>query len=501
MGALLVWTLVCARSGGVVAPARALAALSPCILAFALFYILMQAGSFRRIVPVLLSIYALAECALGTAQLAGWLRSRHAFYPLTGNFLNPAPYACLLAVAIVVCVVALLRREGGKYLRILYLTTAIWSSVLVIAAQSRAVWLGLALALLAASARETDILHRSGHKRLTLCCVAVIFIVGCAGAWMLKPESAMARLHTWQIDCRAMADHPLTGVGPGAGMGAFADAQAGYFHDHVRSMGRQMAADVPQKPFNEFLGIGMACGIPGFILAVAVFILALLLSLTRRSLYAYPLIVIGTFAFFSFPLCQTALVLLLMLSLADAASHGGGVPRGVSIAMALLSCAMVPFVCTETGRMCELRKLTAEYKASPLDSGALSGHYESLRDEPEYLLLYGKSLYDEGRYSESSDVFERLARLTADPVVPLMQGEARRALGDPSGAASCYLKSYYIAPSRLTALYFLSNLYRGCGLDAEARRTAEYALSLPVEKKYAATMEVRTEIEELLLSW
>ncbi len=143
---------------------------------------------------VVICCYSLAECVLGTAQLLGFAQSRHALYHLTGNFLNPAPYACLLASAAVLCIVNLLRRGGGRLVRILTLMTLSWSSVMVVIARSRAVWLGMALALICIFARESSVLRRVRHKWIPACVLAIVFIAGCAGAWMLKPESAKARL-------------------------------------------------------------------------------------------------------------------------------------------------------------------------------------------------------------------------------------------------------------------------------------------------------------------
>lgn len=504
-GVLLCWVLVCARAGGVVTPASVLSRLAPCLLAFAAFGLcfIKRRELTQKIIFVVLNVYALVECGLGTAQLLGWARSRHAFFQLTGNFLNPAPYACLLAVAVVCCAVALLRRGAPGYVKILSWITLTWSSAMVIIARSRAVWLGLVLALLVATVRETDILQRIKHRRIVICGVLIIFLAGCAGAWMLKPASAEARFYTWETDFLAIGDHSLTGVGPGAEMGAYADAQADYFHSHVRSARRQQAADVPQKPFNEFLGIGMACGIPGLLLAIAVFALALAIELRSRSPYAYILIVVGTFAFFSFPLCQLALSLLLMLAIADAVTSGERDAKrlaSLAIALTFLAGAMIPLACREAFRRSELKAVLADSKSQQLDTKRLAGHYKSLCNSSDYLLIYAKSLYDERLYPEADAVLDRLTRMTADPVVHIMRGEIRRLSGDPAGAAADYLKSYYIAPSRLTPLHFLTVLYQSYGLTDQARQTREFALSIPVDKDHTATLEVRNQLEQIILA-
>ena len=505
LGISFCWVLVCARAGGVISVPVILRRLSPYLLAFAVFGIALSSGRHltHTISFIALCCYALVECGLGTAQLAGWADSRHSFYHLTGNFLNPAPYACFLGIASICCIVRLIRNEGCRYEKILTGVTLLWSLAMVVIARSRAVWLGMALALIVALTLETEVWKQVRHRSLVACCVAAVSIAGCIGAWMLKPESAEVRFYTWQTDCLVIAEHPLTGVGPGAEMGAFADAQSEYFSRHVRCWRRQAAADTPQYPFNEFLRMGMACGIPGLLLAVAVFAVALVLELRRRRLWAYSLIVLGVFGTFSYPLSQMALSLLLVFALADAVTleeKPGGPSKAALAAALLLAAASVPFVRNEVRHRTEMAAFMKDHQDEVTDSDELAAYYDELNDEPAYLTLYAKSLYDEGRYKAALPVVGRLEKLKADAAVPVMRGEILKVTGDPSGAAQAYIKSYQTAPSRLTALLFLMRLYDLYGLDEAALETGDFALSIPVDEKYTATMEVRRQIEDFLLA-
>lgn len=320
---------------------------------------------------------------------------------------------------------------------------------------------------------------------------------------MLKPESAKVRLYTWQIDCMAIGEHPLLGVGLGAEMGAFGDAQSEYFRSSVRGLSRQQAADIPQKPFNEFLRMGMACGVLGLLLSIAIFALSLALEIRGRRLWAYPLVVLGTFAMFSFPLCQFALSLTLTLALADAIDAEGWRgqhPKLANTVAIIIFAVMIPFCRDEARHKSELRRMAVETQTQTLDAEVIAKQYGSLYDEPAYLSLYGKALYDECLYEEALTVFERLERMTADPSIPIIRGEICRLSGDPSGAAEAFFKSYYTAPSRLTALYYLMSLYSQYGLYGLAAKAREYALSVPVDVKHCATMEIRHQIEEFSLT-
>lgn len=504
LGISICWALVCTWAAGVIPVWSTLRRLSAYLLAFVALYLLFSDGKnrYEKLIFIILCSYSLIECGLGTVQLAGWASSRHGLYHLTGNFFNPAPYACFLGIASICCFVRLLRNDCGNALKVLTWITLIWSTVMLIIAQSRAVWLGMVVAIIVALARESNIWNRIRCKKLVIFGGVLVLLVGCFGVWMLKPESAEARLYIWQTDCLAIGDHPLLGAGPGTEMGAFGDAQSEYFRQHVRSWRREQAADIPQYPFNEFLRMGMACGIPGLLLAIAVFALTLTIELREHRLIAYPLILLGTFALFSFPLSQFALSLWLTISLADAATCGKSQakhPRLVFAICVMVTSVSIPICREEIRHRSELRECIETSKTQIIGSEELGVYFEQLGDEPEYLMQYVKSLYEEDCYDEALPVVQRLERMSANPSIPIIRGEIYSLTGDAPKAAEAFLKSYYTAPSRLTALHFLMNLYRDYGLIQEAVSTREYALSLPVNEKYTATMEVRKQIEDISL--
>lgn len=501
----LCWTLLCALMGDQIPVLRTICRLSPYILAFALFHICLSSRRqlTEKVLFVALCCYSLVECGLGVAQLAGWAESRHAIFKLTGNFVNPAPYACLLGITAVCCTVRLLRRDCGTAIKILSWITLLWTMTMVVIARSRAVWLGIALALILVVFKETNIWSRIRHKCLLVCCAVAIFLAGCFGAWMMKPESARARLCIWQIDCLAIADHPLFGVGPGAEMGAYAEAQIDYFRHRVRGIERQQTADSPQTPFNEFLRAGMGCGIPGLLLTVAIYLLALTEEIRNRRMFSYPLVVLGTFALFSFPLKQFALSLVLSLCLADATASEelkNRHPRKMKVVAAVVIAASIPFCIMEFRSKYEFLECVDAAKEHTLSTEEIAEYNKQLNNEPDFLLLYFNALNNEGKYSEALSVIRRLERISANPIYYILHGNICQMTGNIPEAAEAYIKSYYIAPSRLTALYCLMTLYRQNGLIREASETKEFALSIPVREKHTATLEMRGKIEEFSLT-
>ncbi len=86
--------------------------------------------------------------------------------------------------------------------------------------------------------------------------------------YFLKPDSAQGRVLMWMVAFKAMFAHPL-GVGWDRVAGAFGQAQEDYFAQHPDS-GFISVAGAPEYVFNEFLQVGIAFGIAGFIAFVAV---------------------------------------------------------------------------------------------------------------------------------------------------------------------------------------------------------------------------------------
>lgn len=491
------WACVCTMVGATVPVWRTLCRISPYVLAFTIFNICLSfsRNQTEKILYVILCLYTLAECGLGTAQLAGWAQSRHALYHLTGNFMNPAPYACFLAFAAVCCVVKLLRRANSVSVLILTWMTLAWSTVMVGIACSRAAWLGLVLALFVIVFKEADIRNHVKWKGLIISCLILAFVAGCFAAWMMKPDSALVRFYIWQIDCRAIGDHPFFGVGQGAEMGAFADAQIDFFHSHTRDLNRQLAASMPQNPFNEFLKMGMCFGVPGLLLAVAIFMIALFVNIRNRRISAYASIVLGVFSCFSFPFSHMILSMTLTFVIADATSDSEWLDnhrKATNVVALLLIVAALPFVWGEFQHKKELRTIVKE---TPVVS-SLEPHYDQLSDEMLYLCLYIKALCQEKRYPDAITQLHRLMRFTGDSQYPVLLGQTCQRIGDVSGAANAYLRAYYMAPSRLMPLYMLMNLYASCGLTIEAEETREYALSIPVSEKHTSTLEVRRLIQD-----
>ena len=74
---------------------------------------------------------------------------------------------------------------------------------------------------------------RNNAQRIVI--VIAVSLVLLAGAFALKPDSALGRLHVWRMECRALAARPWRGAGPGLGPWAYGEAQEAFFREHLET--------------------------------------------------------------------------------------------------------------------------------------------------------------------------------------------------------------------------------------------------------------------------
>ena len=497
---LLGWALVCTSLGGVLPVSVELGRLALPIAAFAVisFFLTLDRDKTMAVCLALLGASALIESLLGAAQLAGLADSRHATFSITGNFVNPGPFGGYLAFAALIALALLIRRRLKGWQRVAAIAVGAVAVVMMLLSRSRAAWLAFAVAGSLLVCFESDLFKRLKRKGLIVAAAAVVIAAAGFGAYQLKPDSARGRFHIWQMDCRVIAEHPLTGTGPGLEMSAFGDVQADFYASEPRGIEKMSMASVAEYPFNEFLGAGMSCGLSGLVLALAVYALAIIIEARRRSLLLWPLVAFGVFALFSYPLSQVATMLVLVLCLADAAA-GDGLKKGGRIAWgvaaALLLVLIAPSLVFQARvkadkmayrRLIHLEKFTPEMYAT---------YYETQKYNPSFLYFYALNEFAEGKDEHAAELLESAALIDSEPMIHSLLGECHLRLGHPAQALEDYLRAYYVAPTRVYPLLKIMELYKLSGRSDAAQAVREYALSLPVERTQTKTLEIRKRIK------
>ncbi len=253
------------------------------------------------------AIFSIYESGLGLLQIIGIHASSHSNFIMTGSFENPGPYGGFIAImlAILGAYVLLNRNVDKWYEKVLVVLSMISCALCIIvlpASMSRAAWLALGVAALVFGLKELNLADWiRKHKRWAIIASVLVLMV-ITGVFFIKKDSAIGRLHIWNIELRAIADKPLTGYGKGSVLEVYGEAQAEYFAEKDRSEIIKKVAGCPEYAFNEYLKIGVEYGIPTMFAVIAMLIVLIILLLKVRSPFAYGLIAFCVFAFFSYPL-------------------------------------------------------------------------------------------------------------------------------------------------------------------------------------------------------
>lgn len=404
------------------------------------------------IVYFLLNCLVVYEFYLCICQVIGVLESNHACFAMTGSFANPGPLGGMMAMSLVMLVTFVWKNRDVKvwHIRtvvILSIVSSILCFIVLPASMSRAAWLAVGIALAVFGFKELELKKWiKGHKIKSVLLLLLMFVL-VAGAFSLKKDSAIGRLHIWHMELRAIIDEPWSGYGRGTALGVYGDTQAEYFLEKPRSPIIVKVAGSPEFPFNEYFKIGIEYGIFvmfGVILFLISFIMILLKS---RSPFAYGLIVLGVFAFFSYPL--------------DAIGIKSDAERSWESVRHLLSLGL--------------------YEDAVI---ALEPLYENLKDNDDYLYDYGFALYKCGKSDASIDVLMQGTSISANPMFYNIIGKNYEAQEAYDKAEASYLHAYYMVPHRIYPLTLLMRLHVRQGNDAEALRYGRKILNSPINDKH-----------------
>ena len=383
-------------------------------------------------------------------------------YPfiVTGSFFSPAPFGAFLAIGLAVAIASVvrLRKEKDVFSRIQYvlsLATLLPGTIVLITSRSRSAWVGLLVALVFLLLRETRCREWIRQRRaVALVAVTIVLVAGGAMFLRMKQDSAIGRFHLWHMECRAIAAHPWTGVGFDHVLKAYGEAQSSYFQQAERPEVFVRVADSPVYAFNEYLKFGMAWGIGGLLLSIAVAVWVVWRLFRKRSVLAYGALVYAIFAFASFPLSvvQLKLVGTLLLAVALVPERRAGW-RVALWGIAFCACVVAAVrVFPEEKARREAERIWRSSLLMELDEDSayarLAPLYDHLKDNPSYLYQYGCLLRETGDYLESNRILQQGADRSCDPAFHTMMALNHLALGDAAAAEAEREKAHWLVPGR-----------------------------------------------------
>ena len=456
--------------------------------------LLRKKNGLDRVVSIVLLAWTFLESGWTIWQnLRDGLGTYQYPFIITGSFRSPAPFGALIAIGLVTAAASIvrLRKEKDFLSRIQYILSyivLITGCAALIVSRSRAAWVALLVSLLTLLFRETGFRNWIRRRRLITIVAAVLLLLAGAGIFLLKPDSAIGRLHVWNMESRVMLSHPWTGTNFDKMFKVYGDVQSGYFQRKERPAFIVRVADSPVYAFNEYLKFGMARGIGGLLLSLAVAAWVVWRLFRKHSALAYGALLYAIFAFFSFPLSVVQLKVLGTIFLALApVPNGQRHPRWLILLSGIAFCACA-FAAVRAYSEEKVRRDAERIWRSALFSdqdteelaARLQPLYVHLKDNAMYLYQYGYVLYQSGAYEESNRILQQGAERSCDPALHTMMAKNHIALGNFEAAEAELWKAHWLVPGRIAPLWMLMRLYADSGRTEKAIETGRTIRQMPV---------------------
>lgn len=494
-------------------------------------------GRAEAILILLFSFWLCRESVIGLQQVLGHRLSRHAAFGMTGSFDNPGPFGGFVSILLSLVTVFFIRHIKSfaclssmafrgflsvrlknmcrslyvrwillRFIPLIISGIALFLGFIVLpASASRAGWVAFALSLLLYITVETDWVRRLvRHKTYLFLAVAAVLVVS-AGVFLMKKDSAIGRLHIWNMEIRAIAESPWVGTGPGSAMGAYGEAQEQYFRNGNGSTDIVRIAGSPEYAFNEYLKVGMETGIPGLLLAMFLVAASVYVLLKYKSPFAYGLSAAAVFSFFSYPLSVPTIAVTITIFFAVAASCGDGHEKRCPVIAGVAAVVCIPVIgfvmyneCRRNKESDDSWRSARQMSSFEMYDDAIAGMerlYPEMLWNHRYLYDYGYALHKAGRYAESNEIMQKGAKLSSDPMFHNIIGKNFSAMEQYDIAEEEFIKAHYMVPCRLYPLVLLYGLYETAGRDEDMKAVGMKILSMPVNPKNRTMKELKEKIE------
>lgn len=449
----------------------------------------------------------------GILQKNGIFPSNHPFLDITGGFFNPGILGIFLVLALLAGLTQWKQQRKPGIKGLLVLSYMILLSCIVLA-DSRASWLalftGCAWLYLTGIKRQRSYLQAFFSSKpvfkysliFTITGILVYFAI--TGLYRLRPDSVQGRFLIWQVIGSHISQAPWLGQGPLQAL--YMPMQASWFQTHPDSLLIKFAGN-NLYAFNEFLRITFETGIIGLILFTGLLATGIHAALTgnRNSSHAGSLLMaVISFGLFSYPLSVPLITLISLITLAiisqNAFTTGRiNLVRSQWIILFFLGLFLI-FTTREyaSGKKADTLLKNSRHSPAILTSPSMLRCYKQLQANPDFILCYGKNLYEQGLYENAHHVLEQGYRLKPSSELVCDLGQCYQQTKMFSKAEKAYTLAARMTPAYIRPRYLLFGLYQETGQQAKAIQQAHTLLTMPVKVVNTSVLRIRSEIRLFL---
>lgn len=455
-----------------------------------------------------ITIVSLCLSVYGILQYAGVTISRHASFPITGLFENPAGFAAVqTAVFPFVCSLCL-EKGKRKVLSFFAIATLVLCILTVILSGSRAGMLAVCVAACVRLTFKTELMQYVKKHRWICLPIILIMVALPVLLYYMKTDSANGRLFVWGRCLELISERPLLGHGMNGFSKCYMEAQAAYFSTHPDSP-YVMLADNITHPFNEYLKLAVDFGIIGIVAAVSLlgYLIVRLVRTDGRIMVTGLAVVASVFVFsqFSYPFHYAAVWYVASIAIMPAflkmesatKTYNSRTMRSASIALLVVLMAIM------------LRSMYLDMKWAEMSKRSLAGntermlpYYEKMRHQmkrnPLFLYNFAAELNYVGRYEESLAIAEECKTAWNDYDVQILLADNLENTGRIDEAIDVYGHAADMIPCRFEPLNSMMALYLSSGDTLSAVRIAETIISKPVKVESLRIWDIKSDAKRLL---
>ncbi len=480
---------------------------------YVLIYFYFRNISLNRLFFRSLFMAGIFQAAWGLLQKNGILSSNHYLLDITGGFFNPGILAIFLVLALLAGSMQW-KPQLKKSIKCLLALAYVLLLSSIVLAHSRASWIALyggCVWLFCAGQKRGKTRFpalfpsRPVLKYLLLFTITgILVLTPLAGLYQIRPDSVQGRFLIWQVIGSRLSQSPWTGQG--ALQAVYMPMQASWFQTHPDSPSIKYAGN-NLYAFNEFLRMGFESGITGLVLFTVLCGTGIYAALkgNKHARQAGSLLIAGIgFGLFSYPLSVPLLVSLSLIVLAIISQNSFtscriSLSKSRWIILFLLGVFLI-FTTREyaIGKKADLLLKESRHAPDILTDPPLLGCYEQLQNNPDFILSYGKNLYEQGLYENARIVLEQGYRLKPSSELVCDLGKCYRHDNLFSQAEQAYALAARMTPAYIMPRYHLFCLYRATGQQEKALEQANVILTMPVKVVNTSVLRIRNEIRTFL---
>ena len=212
------------------------------------------------------------------------------------------------------------------------------------------------------------------------------------------------------------------------------------------------------------------------------------------------LLAILCFGLFSYPFTEGLIIIIALILMANIVNTISYITKYSFRPTSYLRYGVLVFVffflfisTKEFLSLKQIDTLLRESKKSPsiVTSESLKNHYKRLSNNSDFVLCYGKSLYDNELFTDALQVLQQASRLKPSSDLICDLGRCYQYAKNYDEAERNYTLATYMVPSHITPRYHLFNLYLETGDKEKAIKKAKSILTMPVKIVNTTVIRVR----------